>query len=371
MDPCGNSMTNHNHTHRYVFLDGLRMAAALVVVILHTSQMLPLHLALPHAALAVDFFFCLSGFVIASAYEHRLVQGLNVSAFLRMRMIRLYPMFLAAMLGGGALLILRSWITEIMPVTKAIILAISGIIFIPAGLFYNMQIFPSDNPAWSIFFELIANTIYASFSVRISSKRLLVFLAVNCIGLIWAASENRGILRLGFNDFFSYASGVFRVNLSFFIGVLVYRYRTSFQKFSHHRMMSLILFFMLSLILLFPINSYSMGFNAFAITCIFPSIVGIGSGCMPTERYRSISLTAGALSYPLYLIHLPLLTVFWLFFVHFGNGGGISPIVWAGTFVVTALISSYIVLVFYEMPVRRWLRGRARTNQTRVMSNFG
>ena len=50
---------------RNVFLDGLREISAFVVVVYHLySARLPLH-----GYLAVDFFFMLSGFVIAGAYE--------------------------------------------------------------------------------------------------------------------------------------------------------------------------------------------------------------------------------------------------------------------------------------------------------------
>jgi len=41
--------------------------------------------------LAVDFFFMLSGFVLAHAYEERLRSGMKAWRFMRTRIIRLYP----------------------------------------------------------------------------------------------------------------------------------------------------------------------------------------------------------------------------------------------------------------------------------------
>ena len=58
----------------YPVLDGLRGVAAILVVIFHileahsTSH---LDLMINHGYLAVDFFFLLSGFVIAYAYDDR------------------------------------------------------------------------------------------------------------------------------------------------------------------------------------------------------------------------------------------------------------------------------------------------------------
>ena len=62
----------------YEVLDGLRGVAALLVLVFHISEILSKGVAadnwLPHGALAVDFFFALSGFVIAHAYDRRMAE---------------------------------------------------------------------------------------------------------------------------------------------------------------------------------------------------------------------------------------------------------------------------------------------------------
>ena len=58
--------------HQFATLDYLRGVAAFAVCILHFRGELGANL-LPHACLAVDFFFVLSGFVLAHAYEQRLL----------------------------------------------------------------------------------------------------------------------------------------------------------------------------------------------------------------------------------------------------------------------------------------------------------
>ena len=55
--------TNQQVTPRFGLLDALRGVAALVVLAYHLVQQHSLS-ALPHAGLAVDFFYTLSGFVI-------------------------------------------------------------------------------------------------------------------------------------------------------------------------------------------------------------------------------------------------------------------------------------------------------------------
>ncbi len=82
------------HKPHFVVLDGLRGVAALCVVIFHFSEMVIWNyskLWIGHGFLAVDFFFCLSGFVLGYAYDDR-VATMGLGHFFRMRLIRLQPM---------------------------------------------------------------------------------------------------------------------------------------------------------------------------------------------------------------------------------------------------------------------------------------
>ena len=90
-----------NATQRYATLDGLRGVAAAFVVCYHTQIFRGCSAIAPHGYLAVDFFFLLSGFVIASAYEKKLEAGFTVPEFFKHRVIRLYPVALAGVLLGA------------------------------------------------------------------------------------------------------------------------------------------------------------------------------------------------------------------------------------------------------------------------------
>src|SRR6201986_5445931 len=78
-------------------LDGLRGTAAFLIVIFQPFNFPfgfkpPLHL-MHHAYLAVDFFFGLSGFVVAYAYDDRWTR-MTMLQFFRIRLIRLHPLVL-------------------------------------------------------------------------------------------------------------------------------------------------------------------------------------------------------------------------------------------------------------------------------------
>ena len=78
----------------FEILDGLRGLAALVVVVFHFMEIAITDYSknfIAHGYLAVDFFFCLSGFVVAYAYDNR-IEGMGLMFFIKTRLIRLHPL---------------------------------------------------------------------------------------------------------------------------------------------------------------------------------------------------------------------------------------------------------------------------------------
>src|SRR3978361_1802392 len=88
----------------YEILDGLRGVAALLVVIFHVLETYSgdrFHQIINHGYLAVDFFFLLSGFVIAYAYDDRWGK-MTQWDFYKRRLIRLQPMVIMGSIIGAA-----------------------------------------------------------------------------------------------------------------------------------------------------------------------------------------------------------------------------------------------------------------------------
>src|SRR3954447_9257830 len=90
----------------YQILDGLRGVAALTVVIFHTFEAYAdenrFKQILNHGYLAVDFFFLLSGFVVAYAYDDRWGK-MTQADFYKRRLIRLQPMVIMGNIIGALL----------------------------------------------------------------------------------------------------------------------------------------------------------------------------------------------------------------------------------------------------------------------------
>src|SRR5438874_12343040 len=79
---------------RFAALDSLRGICAIFVAIYHFSTVSILS-SIPfikNGFLLVDFFFVLSGFVIAASYGERLKAKFPISKFMFLRLGRLYPL---------------------------------------------------------------------------------------------------------------------------------------------------------------------------------------------------------------------------------------------------------------------------------------
>lgn len=78
-----------------LILDALRGIAAIVVILMHTFELYcegDYHkMIINHGYLAVDFFFMLSGYVMAHAYDDRW-DKMTVGDFIKRRLIRLHPL---------------------------------------------------------------------------------------------------------------------------------------------------------------------------------------------------------------------------------------------------------------------------------------
>ncbi|UTW56179.1 acyltransferase [Kordiimonas sp. SCSIO 12610] len=81
-------------------LDGWRGICAILVVLFHfsaNSHFYDLSI-IRHASLFVDFFFVLSGFVMAGNYQQKLLDGMSTPKFMWLRFVRLYPLHIFILL---------------------------------------------------------------------------------------------------------------------------------------------------------------------------------------------------------------------------------------------------------------------------------
>ena len=344
--------------HRYTFLDALRGVAALCVGVLHTTQIFKLGHEPFHASLAVDFFFCLSGFVIAFAYDKKFHSGLTTADFMVRRLIRLYPLIIFSIGLGSLVLMLNAAADPDLSMQKISVLIVSGILLIPAGLAYGMQAYPVNNPIWSLFFEIFVNGVYAIFwrePARSSGFVVLWFIAILLAVAIFSGS---GLDRVGFGSFRDFGFGFFRVGYPFLAGILIFRLPPRILQ-------SLTVSWIVpSLLLLLMLLNYSYrGSVRYDLLCallVMPLIVALGSVVVTTSSIlKNLFEWLGALSYPFYLIHAPVLRIC----RHLTESAGLfvgHDRMAAAASLMVSILCALIVLKLYDVPVRNWLANRRR-----------
>lgn len=152
---------------RLYAIDGLRGAAALVVVLHHYFGPIPI---LP--ALAVDLFFVLSGFVMARTYEARMRSGLPARAFLAIRYRRLFlPLFVGTTIGLAERLF-----SGFRPSSELWAAYAMSLAFMPA--FWLSNAFWFNLPAWSLFLEIVCNWLHGALLWRADNRALVASLTL-------------------------------------------------------------------------------------------------------------------------------------------------------------------------------------------------
>ncbi|WP_348822893.1 acyltransferase family protein [Flavobacterium aestuarii] len=358
----------------YEILDGLRGVAAVLVVAFHIFETFTggnrFKQIINHGYLAVDFFFLLSGFVVAYAYDDRWGR-MTQWEFYKRRLIRLQPMVIMGMIIGAIFYyfqasdILFPMIAE-MEVWKVILTMVIGFTLLPIPPSMEIrgwgEMHPLDGPAWSLFFEYIANILYALFFRKFSNKVLGVFVLIFAGMLVnYTVFGPKGDVIGGWSlNLEQMNIGFTRLLYPFFAGILLSR----LGKLIHIKGAFWICSLLIAAVLMVPRigdeNSLWMNglYESFCIILIFPLIVSIGAGGEINNPFSlKVCKLLGDISYPIYITHYPL--VYWYTAwvvdnkVSLENGFVLGLGVLFGS-----ILLAYLCLKLYDEPVRNWLQNK-------------
>lgn len=269
-------------------LDALRGIAALVVVSFHADLIYGQPLLFPKGYLAVDFFFVLSGYVMARSYEDRLRQGWPALRFVRARLWRLWPPMIVGGLLAFPLLYDRLG-------SGAVLIAALNLAFIATPM--GAHLFPLNGPYWSLFYELAANLAHAAGLWRLGDRALTIAI----VGLV-AAMAALGLyyhgLSLGTRDT-TFFAGFVRVALGYGLGVLLYR---KWRDRPPVRVPNAAALLLLPLALLAIGRGVLAGWPLDLLFTLAVVPLAIAGGL----RVRG-GQWLGTLSFPLYVVHLPVM----------------------------------------------------------------
>ena len=337
-------------------LDGLRGVAAVGVVTFHFMEMVIWNyskLWIGHGFLAVDFFFCLSGFVMGYAYDDRL-QKMGLWTFLKARLIRLHPLVvLGTVLGLIALYANPFGVTQgYGPGKVALMFAAS--LLIPYGVMKerSQNLFSLNAPAWSLFWEYVANVVFGIALYRIKRGLLVVLTIIAAVLLCWAGYR-AGNLSGGWSAR-NFWDGGARVAFSFMAGLLVYRMGWRLRTRLGFGALSVLLVLALAM----PYAKGGWIREAAVIIVYFPLLIALGAGATVSPRVERLCRLSGDLCVS--AVYDPLLSDLDLGRLlpekHKLATRGMAPEVLCGDVIMVAFAS--LVMVAYDKPVRAYLRAR-------------
>lgn len=362
-----------NDTKRhYAILDGLRGVAALMVVAFHfmeTHAASRFEQIINHGYLAVDFFFVLSGFVIGYAYDDRW-NNMTIGNFFKRRLIRLHPMIIIAMIIGAIMFFFQD--SKVFPnihdaqLWQVFLTMLIGMTLIP--LTPSMEIrgwqemHPLNGPAWSLFFEYVANILYALFIRRFSNTALAILVFIfGCVTIHYTIWGGRGDVIGGWSlSSDQLQIGFTRLMYPFFAGLLLSRVVKPGRINHAFLICSLAVIAVLAMPRFGDANTLWMNgiYESLCIIVFFPLIVFVGaSGSIKEGILSRVCDFLGSISYPIYIIHYPIIYTYtaWVVNNNISLNDGLPVIL--GSY-IACIVLAYICLKFYDIPVRQWLSKR-------------
>jgi len=361
--PESNDKAHHRGSVRFVTLDFYRFIAACGVVFLHFFSLhTPDSLLISSTedfALFVDFFFILSGFVIAHAYSDTLTNTRDVLIYLRRRLARIYPLyfvtlmfFVAAALSGMS----HYAVKGSAPSLASQLAMVTSWSLTPS--------LPLNFPAWSISVEWAMYLLFP-FLIFISRRAgSWILLAIIALGFL----ANESYLASGFAP-----AHVWLLNLnpiralpSFTIGILM---ATHIEHFKSRYGVWIGFGVFLGTVAMMIDHQ-----NVYAVLCAFSLAIFLTAGGelihQPRLFNNSICKALGDASYSVYMLHIIIMMVAFDFLWKRYTGTNQFPVL-GFVLAVFPFIVGWSLLTFrmFEKPMRDLISGR-RQLSTGKLSQF-
>jgi peptidoglycan/LPS O-acetylase OafA/YrhL len=220
-----------------------------------------------------------------------------------------------------------------------------------------------------LFFEYIANILYALFIRKISNRVLFLLVLIAGAALVHlAVTSANGDLIGGWSvEPSQFRIGLTRLLYPFLAGLLLSRVATLTHLEHPFSWCSLLLI----VVLVMPRvgGSHQLWqnglYDSLCVVFVFPFIVYLGaSGELKEGIAAKVCRFFGDISYPLYIIHYPFIYLFMAWTANnkaaLTGASGVSirlVVVALGVLVIT-IVLAYACLKLYDEPVRKWLTKR-------------
>jgi len=382
---------------RFVVLDSWRGVAACLVALFHLDAYSHLYDVpfLRNSWLFVDFFFVLSGFVIAANYQRRLLDGFGAGRFLLLRLGRLYPLhfaMLALFIGFELLRVLKGVLVPTLVSVNAVA-PFSTPQEAPNTIVANLLLVQSlhvfdfltwNVPSWSISTEFYTYVAFAACLIGLRRRAWIALLAAMIGGplLIAALSEH------DMNTHFDW--GIIRCIYGFAAGVLSWNiYERWNEKLRTWFSGSVVEWMALGLVVVF-VSAAGTTLVSIAAPYLFALVVlvfAFEAGTASTILRSRPLVFLGTVSYSIYMTHVFVerrmleaagaLDKLWHInpFTHRDINGHdfyfLGTQLWHGdvaylVYLAMIITMSYFTYCWIEKPGREWVRSRVQKRQAAI-----
>jgi peptidoglycan/LPS O-acetylase OafA/YrhL len=217
--------------------------------------------------------------------------------------------------------------------------------------------YPLNGPAWTLLFELAANLAYVLCFRWLRDTRVLVAVTlVFAVILVLVALHYRHI-NIGM-DWRNICGGFARAGFGFFAGVLAFRLVGSPTRSKRPTSgWAFVIMAAIPVVCLFPAPAELRVYaELFVVVGLGVPILWISRLVEPPSQLAKLFLSAGRISYAMYILHVPVVELFshqqWRFYLY-----GIMPPLPGLLLLATAVVIAWIAERFFDRPVRRMIVG--------------
>jgi peptidoglycan/LPS O-acetylase OafA/YrhL len=333
-------------------LNTVRGIAALMVAIFHAPALFGVAETFPHAYLAVDLFFVLSGFVLLHAYDARIDHGLSLPRFVQVRLARLYPLLLVVTFVGLAIMLVKHAAGRVamngdtflsLPLSLALLPA-------PAGATISHAAFPFVSQSWSIVWEVALCPILFVW-VRWVRTWAVLIAAVFALALAWVAFS-QGTIDGGWTTP-TFWVGALRAVVAFFAGVSV-RIWTRMGPLPRWANRAAVVAAVMVVGYVTLVHATFWWAEFTAAVAGFPLIIAAAAQCRHSLLENWVGDRIGEASYSIYMLHAASIDVLETALkrmshlsapIHFGLGVG---------WVLALIVGAWFSWRYVETPLRRY-----------------
>jgi len=338
-------------------LTGLRAFACLIVLMMHSNQMISefdfgRHLPFIHYGhMGVDIFFLLSGYIICYVYQNFRLNFASSVHFLLSRFARIYPayvfsLFFMLIIWGAAHIFDHEFSNKENWTIDAFF---KNILMLQSWAFHDSGLW--NTPAWSVSAEILAYLIFpiSTLFFRPSRLSILYFVTFTTLYIFYFSNNEKDIA-----SSIQGVDAIVRVVLCFFAGVNLF---FIFEKLKE-KIPKLDPLFMVFFIILY----WSIGApEEYSIVFFVPLILLCAKNSTGVFSQR-VCIYFGKISYSAYIIHFPIFLI--LRFVYqkslgvFPDHLGVLSFAFFFIFIGAAAAAGALLYHFVESPMRQLIMRR-------------